>query len=247
MSEPAGDYVIAPIATRLRTAAGERGWPAAVAALGGWGARLLTGLPATVLPLPRRSFHFEGHSYHYLVHRYKHSWLGERAVEVPIARGLINESTGGPVLEVGHVLGHYGPTTHEVVDKFERAPGVRNVDVLDLSAEQPYEVIVSISTLEHVGWDDQPRDPERAVAAVHHLRSLLAPGGRLLATIPLGYNPVLVEAVFEGRAGFDRVIAIARVGAGLRWSVVPLEDVRELPYDRLLYRAPAVLVCTATG
>jgi SAM-dependent methyltransferase len=131
-----------------------------------------------------------------------------------------------------------------VLDKYERADGVLNADVLDFRPQERYDLIVSLSTLEHVGWDEEPRDPERAVAAVARLVGMLAPGGTLMATVPVGYHPPLDLAIREGRAGFDAVSALWRDGPG-RWREVPLDEVWDASYDRLLYEAGGVLVCTA--
>jgi hypothetical protein len=38
-----------------------------------------------------------------------------------------------------------------VLDKYEQAPGVINEDVVSFSPPQKYDLIVSVSTLEHVG------------------------------------------------------------------------------------------------
>jgi hypothetical protein len=243
-------YGIPPIGARLRIAAREEGSLRAGARLAGWGGRYLAG---RVRP-PAGTFTFAGRSYDYLAHPHNFTWMHERAVEVPIAAAELRadaaagrgSETERRVLEVGHVLGHYGFAGHDVVDKYERAPGVRNVDVLELEAETPYAKIVSVSTLEHVGIDDEPRDPERAVDAIARLRALLAPGGRLFVTVPAGYNPALDAALREAPP-FDEVRAMARDGAGMRWRECPPGEALEQPYDRLLYRARAVLLCTATA
>jgi SAM-dependent methyltransferase len=149
------------------------------------------------------------------------------------------------VLEVGNVLGHYGTERRrDVIDKYERFPGVLNTDVLDFRPEHLYDLIVSVSTLEHVGWDEEPRDPERAAGAVERLRELLAPGGLLVVTVPVGYHPQLDLAIREGRARFDEVAALRHEGSG-RWREVAPNDVWDLAYDRLLYEAGGLLVCTA--
>lgn len=235
-------YGIAPIGTRLRQAAAEEGLLRATARLSGWGGRYAAGR----VRAPRGTFTLAGRSYPYLAHPHNFTWMHERAVEVPVARGLVEEA-GGRVLEVGHVLGHYGLTGHEVVDKYERAPGVRNVDVLELEAASPYDLIVSVSTLEHVGVDDEPRDPARAVAAVARLLGMLAPGGRLFATVPAGYNPALDAALADGSLPFDDVRAMARAGSGMRWRECAPGAALEQPYDRLLFRARAVLLCTSNA
>ena len=43
---------------------------------------------------------------------------------------------------------------------------------IDLGGIGPFDLIVAISTLEHVGWDESPRDPAKAPRAVEVLRSL---------------------------------------------------------------------------
>ncbi len=246
MAGPAGQYAIPPIGRRLREEARTRGWSAVMGALAGWGLHYAAGLMASAFGGTRATFELGGRRYRYLVHRYNFTWMHERAVEVPVAQAVLVEhaARGGRVLEVGHVLGHYGAIEHEVVDKYERDPRVRNIDVLDLEPARRYDLVVSLSTMEHVGIDDEPRDPARAVAAVERLRSLVADGGTLLVTVPVGYNRPLVEAIREGQGRFDEVRALVRQGSRMRWREVAPEEVWDLPYDRLLYRARAILVCS---
>ena len=151
---------------------------------------------------PRRlgrgpTFLFDGREHHYFRHPYNATWRNERAVEIPLARAFLSRHTGDG-LEVGNVLSHYGPVGHAVVDRYEPGPGVLNVDVLDYSAPDGLDYVVTISTLEHVGWDDEPQDGHRAVEALDHLRRLLRPSGRLFVTCPIGHNPVLDERILEG-------------------------------------------------
>jgi hypothetical protein len=139
-----------------------------------------------------RHFTFDGRQYPYLVHPYNETWSNERAVEVPIVLDELRHAAG-PVLEIGNVLSHYGPTSHHIVDKYERAPNVVNEDIETFTGG-PYELIVTISTLEHVGWNRREETrPERLLAVLEHIRTLLLPGGRMVATVPLGYNHWLDE------------------------------------------------------
>ena len=115
--------------------------------------------------------------------------------------------------------------SHDVIDKYERAPGVINADALTYSGG-PYNLIVSISTLEHVGYDEQPRDAAKAVRAVANLRGLLSAGGEMLATIPIGYNRELDDALRDGSLG-AHVSYLARLGE-LRWKQVKADDTRDV-------------------
>lgn len=160
---------------------------------------------------PRR-FTFQAARYRYFLHGYNLTWSNERAVEIPIVLAEVLARRGGRVLEVGNVLSHYFDLRHEVIDKFERGPRIRNDDVATFRAAAPYDLIVSISTLEHVGWDEVPRDPGKLSRAIANLCAHLAPGGRLVATLPLGYNPGM-DALLAARAlPFSRCHYLRRKG-----------------------------------
>lgn len=178
---------------------------------------------------PARTFVFQGREYHYLHHPHNATWTNERAVELSIVRRAIEEAGNARILEVGNVLGHYLPRGHDVVDKYEPGAGVLNVDILEFRPEQRYDLIVSVSTLEHVGWDDEERDPGKIPRAVAHLRSLLAPGGRVIATLPLGYNPYLDELIRAGTLGFDHEHCLLRVGRS-EWRQVTKADLGRPAY-----------------
>ena len=188
---------------------------------------------------------FDGAAGPYLRPRYNWTWLNERAVEVPLARrALATRPAEARVLEVGNVLGHYGVAGHVVVDRYETAPGVVNEDVASFDpGATRFDLIVSVSTLEHVGLDEQRREPGKAAAAVRRLTSMLAPGGLLWMTVPVGYNPDLEQAIRAGALGLTRVTALLRRGRGLDWRQVAPDETLEAGYDWLLYTASAVLVC----
>jgi SAM-dependent methyltransferase len=206
----------------------------------------VAGLPWTVAG-EHGHFHYGAGRYPYMYARYKRSWLTERAVEVPVIGALVDREPRARVLELGHVLGHYRPIAHTVVDKYERAPGVLNRDVLELDGLGRFDLIVAISTLEHVGWDEAPRDPGKAVQAVAALRSLLAPGGRLELTVPVGYNPAFDAALREGEIELAAAGAMVRGEGVASWREVEPREVWSAPYDFLLYRARGVLFATLGG
>jgi SAM-dependent methyltransferase len=233
-------YTPQPLPARTKRALAARGARPVVGDLARWGTGLVAGLPWT-LAGSHGDFELDGRTYRYLYHRHKFTWLTERAVEVPVAQALVDQYAPDRVLEVGNVLSHYRPAqTHTVVDKYEQAPGVVNRDVLDLAGMGSYDLIVAISTLEHVGWDESPREPEKAERAVDVLRSLLAPRGRLAITVPVGYNPTFDAALRSGAIPLHRAVALRRAGA-TRWREVEPAAVWSVPYDFLLYRARGVL------
>lgn len=158
-------------------------------------------------------FHYHGRELTGFVHEYNTTAQNERAVELAIAEQWLAEFGAGDGLEVGHVLGHYGWSGHRVVDLHERATGVENLDVFDVGGR--FEWIVSISTIEHVGWDED-RLPGKAIAAIDHLRTLLLPGGAMLVTVPTGWNPALDQYLAQGADGASRACTIKRSGKAWR-------------------------------
>ena len=130
------------------------------------------------------------------------------------------------MLEVGNVLAHYGAPGHDVLDKYEDAPNVINDDIVDFTPDAPYEAILSISTLEHVGWDERPREPDKTLRAYRALRTMLAPGGAMLLTCPIGQNPHLDEYIQQEPLDFPERHYLQRVSRDNEWREVDLRAVR---------------------
>jgi hypothetical protein len=228
------------VLSRMASFSRERGFFAVVASCARWGRDWLRGRPGT--GRDHGSFEWEGREVPYFVHRYNHTWLNERAVEVALALEVLERRPGASVLEIGNVLGHYSPVAHTVVDKYEAAPGVLNEDVADLDLERHFDLVLAISTLEHVGLDEDVLDEDKPVRAVERLRAHVAPGGQLWVTHPVGYNPALDARFRDGTLGATRLRALLREATRNVWREVPVEDVWGTPYDRLLYTAHAVVV-----
>jgi SAM-dependent methyltransferase len=189
-----------------------------------------------------RSFTLDGERHAYFLHPYNLTWSNERAVEVPVAWALVRRAGGRRVLEVGNVLSHYFPVAHTVVDKFERAPGILNADAAEFDTAERFDLIVSISTLEHVGFDEEPREPDKPLRAVANLRRLLAPGGTLCATLPLGYNPHVDALLGQGAFSCTRALALRRVSDANAWVEASWPELRGSRYDGRWPGAEAVVI-----
>ncbi|MEA2420847.1 MAG: hypothetical protein QOE60_3053 [Thermoleophilaceae bacterium] len=239
-------YMPQAVGPRTKRALETRGARPVIGDYARFGSELLAGVPWSFAG-GRGEFGFAGQRHRYLYHRYKWTWLTERAVEVPIARSLVDAHRPERVLEIGHVLGHYGEHEHAVVDKYEQAPGVLNRDVFDLDDLGRFDLVVAISTLEHVGWDEDPRDRGRSAASLHAVQRSIAPGGKLLVTVPVGYHPGLDAAIQAGEFRFSSAGALRRSRFGPHWEEVAPGSVWGTPYDFLLYSARAVFVGVIDG
>jgi len=194
----------------------------------------------------RWRFSFEGARHRYFYHRYNRTWRNERAVEVPLVRERLRAAGPARLLEVGNVLGHYLPRGHDVLDKYDDAPGVIREDAAEFRPSAAYDLIVSVSTLEHIGWDEVPRDPGKVLRAVENLRRCLAPGGTLLATWPVGYNPELDRRVDEGSLGAARLGWLRRTSWSNVWVEATWDEVRSAKFAEPFPFANAVCVGSFT-
>jgi hypothetical protein len=197
--------------------------------------RRLTGKPCT--------FDFGGKSYRYFLPLDKTARTCERAVELPIVWDRVRRADAASTLEIGNVLSNYFPVRHLVVDKYERVPGVVNEDVVDFSPPSNYNLIVSVSTLEHVGWDDpEPRDPPKILRAIDNLRSHLTEGGELFVTLPHGWNTELDRFISEGRIPFSEQRCLKRISADNRWQEVDCAELGEVAYGAPFNNANGITV-----
>ena len=114
------------------------------------------------------------------------AWTNERAIEVPIILELLKEYKGKNVLEVGNVMHLYckrSSKTH-VLDKYESGKDVINKDIINFKPSKKYNAVISISTLEHVGWDETPHKPENFQKAIKNiLKNCLKKSGKKLLNI----------------------------------------------------------------
>lgn len=175
----------------------------------------------------QRTFSFQYKTYEYFYHPYNTTWSNERTVEIPIIWNLMKDYRGKEILEVGNVLSHYYPVSHDILDKYEEADGVINCDVVSFQPSKKYDLIVSISTLEHVGWDEKPHEPMKFVEAIEHLKKLIAPDGKLVVTFPVGHNFMLDELLDKHSVGFTSIFYLKRVSANNEWVEVDWADIRD--------------------
>jgi hypothetical protein len=198
-------------------------------------------LPVTRARRRHRTFQFRGTPLPYTLERYNSSYRNERAVEISIGRWFAQGGTDR-MLEVGNVLPYYGLRGHTVVDKYERVPGVLNVDIVDYVPEQPFEAVVSLSTLEHVGWDEEPRDPEKVLRAFAAVRKAARPSGRVLVTVPVGHHPVLDSALRHREITFPQESWLVRVNRENEWVEADREEALTRRYGAPFRNANAIYV-----
>ena len=150
-----------------------------------------------------QTFIYKGKELYY--NRIRYNNPTERGIEVSIAFDfLLTAPKSATILEVGNVLSFYenilsdfiGIRSRRIIDKFEYDLGVEQIDLMDLPSTEKYDVIVSVSTVEHIGQGLEPsgsygesiyiRDLEYPLKAICKIYDLLALNGKALITVPFG-------------------------------------------------------------
>ena len=170
----------------------------------------------------KSTFEFEDKILDYHNNLINATHTNERAIEIPIIWDMIkddvNQINSSEILEVGNVMSKYHSFEHTVLDKYENSKGVINEDIVDYKPNKKFRLIFSISTLEHVGFDEERKDPDKIYKSIKNLKSLLTDDGKLIITVPLGYNPHLDKLLQLDKITFNGgAYLMKRVSRSNKW------------------------------
>lgn len=186
-------------------------------------------------------FIVSGKKYKYCIKRHN-SVDNERVIEVPysIAFVLNNKDKSRNLLEVGRVLSNYTNIRHDVVDKYETGHGIINRDIVNYNTKKRYDLIVAISTVEHIGYDEQKKTKDKALKAILNMIKLLKKDGELLITVPLNYNPEIDDILIHRKIKFSEKHFMKRVSWLNMWEETDQEDAFKYKYNGKYSAANAV-------
>lgn len=170
-----------------------------------------------------RFFTIDKKKYHYFINIYN-SVVSERVIEIPFAKEFLLRNKGKSVLEVGAVLPHYYNVNHEIIDKYEKNPNFINIDILDFNTEKKYDLIISISTIEHIGFDEPFKESGKSKKAILKIIDLLNMKGTAIITVPLGYNPEIDCIVLNNEISFAKTYFLKRLGRLNIWKETTIND-----------------------
>ncbi len=187
----------------------------------------------------KKIFSFQKEKYEYLIN--KITFFNERMVEVPIFRRIIEKNKDKKILEVGHVLHNFFPITHDVLDKYESSRGVINEDIATFNTPKKYDLVISISTLEHVGWDEDPREPEKIIEAFKNLKNITKKGGQIIFSVPWGYNSVLDRLIIEKNPLITESLFLKKIRFD-EWKQTTLDEMRSSRYKLKVPCATGIVV-----
>jgi SAM-dependent methyltransferase len=166
------------------------------------------------------------------------SEVNERIVELPyVLRALSGLETGASILDVGATestlslslasLGYRVTAVDLRPYPFEH-PNLRVVvgPVQDWKADNRFDAVVCLSTIEHIGrgaYGEASADDNADREVLERIRELIKPGGLLVLTVPFGrasqdafertYDSAGLDALLEGWAVEERIVANRSDGA----------------------------------
>ena len=203
----------------------------------------------------QNKFIYQGEEYEYFDHPHHETWTNERRIEVPIAYRYMKKFEGKKILEVGNVMQYYYKQgiifpEWDVVDKYEHVSdhNLINEDIMTFKPKEQYDMIFSVSTMEHVGFDHENEykkehgDYRKGVEATKRLQDeCLKDGGSMMVTIPWAYNAAYYLAIFDGELRFKSAV-MKRMTSDNRWQQIEsLEQVADVRYNYPFYAANAVI------
>ena len=154
---------------------------------------------------------------------------------------------GKNILEVGNVLSHYFLVRHDIIDKYEKAKNVINKDITEYNPEKKYDLIISVSTLEHIGWEEKPKKPEKYEIAINHLKKMLVKGGKLIVTLPVGYNSFIDNKLKIRKLGFDKTYFMERYSKYNEWRQSGWKRAKEMKFNSPFRYANTIVIGIISG
>jgi hypothetical protein len=130
---------------------------------------------------------------------YNAAATNERTIELPLGKYFIDKFKNN-IIEVGAVTPYYYECKHKVYDLHDPYKNCIRKDFSMCDIFYKNENVLSISTLEHIGFNDYSKQHGRYLKnrwceGFEILKKIVAYSKNYLLTIPIGYNPILDENI----------------------------------------------------
>lgn len=168
---------------------------------------------------------------------YNNPRINERNIELPIAFWFI-ENYNDNLIEIGEVTPFYREANHPVYDLSSDIADRRR-DVFDINLTD--KNVLSISTVEHVGFGDYGNTPVPHLA-IEAIRNIRRQCRNYMITYPVGYNTELDVDLMESG---DHYFVMFR-DENNKWSMCPHKDLTKFKYNSPYYAGNAIVVITDT-
>lgn len=178
-----------------------------------------------------RTFNLFNQELPYFIHDYNATWRNERCIEIAAAIHFLKQWPKAEFLELGNVMSYYLNHSHYVVDKYEQSPGIHNIDFAQFTPPKIFDGFISVSTLEHIGWDETPREVEKVKCCIEKIRNCVRSTDKVFVTFPLGYNEYLDNLVKREQLPFQKSAFMVRIDENQNWEEVELHQALQPEYS----------------
>lgn len=158
----------------------------------------------------------------------------ERVVEIAYVKNLYTMRKPNLILEVGNVTRNWFSIQNlVVVDKYEQDSqgSIINEDIEDFESLITFDMIISISTVEHIGYDEEIKDSQKPQRVIEKMIKLLNENGLLIITVPLNYNPAVDNLIKNKIIKFTEMVFLKRLNISNDWKQVGLDEAFNSIYD----------------
>jgi len=194
----------------------------------------------------KSKFKFRKIKLNYCFAKYDSCWATERTIEIPLVVYFLNKlnAKNKRLLEIGNVLNNYTTKYHQnVVDKYEFAKEIINQDIVSYRPIKKYPLAVSISTLEHVGFDETPKNASKIIKSIQNiLTHCLIRGGTLIFTIPIGYNLRSDKLIKQNKIKMNEQYFFKRISLNNKWIETNKNDAFLTKYNFPYENGNAILI-----
>ena len=192
--------------------------------------------------LSQRHYDYQGRNIPFFVHHYNATWRNERCLEIALAFDFLSRTKPQSWLELGNVMRYYSSIEHDVIDKYEKGDAIWNLDFVGFQPPKAYDAFVSISTVEHIGWDESVRDPRKILEALTNIKNMVQNKEHVFLTAPLGYNDYLDDLVRNKEFCFQKETFYVRVNRQNDWQQCSRDEALRHPYGKKFQAANALWV-----
>lgn len=189
-----------------------------------------------------RYFKYEGCRIKYFI-RLARIINSERIVEIPLTIKLIQKTKFDSCLEIGDTVSKYFTFPHDIIDKYERRHNIIQADAYSYNFPVKYDLIISISTIEHIGKDEDKVFPEKAVLTLKRLMQQLNTHGLLFVTVPINYNEEL-DTFIRSNPSELNICFLARISFTNMWRQVSKETAFQHTYNYSYFHANSIAIIT---
>ena len=155
----------------------------------------------------------------------------ERRIEVGLGHSILSwaNNLGYTVVEFGNVLTKFtSNANHDVVDIID---GPIKKDFEFFKIDKKYDLLISISSLEHMGKDIfKEEGVEKTIRVMNHIIEI---SDRCLVTVPLKWNLEFDKLLYDNKTPFQWTVM--KRTSNITWEETTLSEAR---YSSREYNAP---------